>query len=473
MVDQRDAMTKVSILMPIHDEARTLRTIVRRVLEVPISGDLELICVDDGSQDATWEVLTDLAGADSRLVPLRHAKNRGKGAAVRTAISHMTGQVAVIQDADLEYDPEDLPRLIGPILDGRADAVYGSRFTASAERRVLFFWHSVGNRFITLVANALNDLNLTDIETGYKAVRADLLRQLRLNSEGFGFEPEITARLAQWGARIYEVPVSYHGRSYAEGKHIGWRDGLQALWLILRFRFVDTRFVEDPDHMTRQSLGRARRFRRWLLDQFGDVLGERVLEVMPGPGHVTSLLLDRERLVAVDPSPYYTETLRRRYGHLENVRFEVVSPDDAVAMEGFRDEDIDTVLCLEALQRAVEPKDLLAAIASPLVSGGHVLIHVPADDRLFGRTDRAIGHLRRFNAKDLAAVIESAGLELSWVRPFNRLGRLGWRVHQLLGLDHLSVFESRLFGVLVPVARRFERLQIGHGLSVLAVARKP
>lgn len=458
--------------MAIHNEARTLRTIVGRVLAAPLPAQLELVCVDDGSTDASWDILTALAALDSRILPIRHANNLGKSAALRTAIGSMSGNIAVIQDADLEYDPVDIPRLIRPIIDGRADAVYGSRFASGSERRVLFFWHSVGNQFITLISNALNDLNLTDIETGYKAVRADLLRQLRLTSERFGFEPEITARLAQWGARIYEVPISYHGRSYVEGKHIGWRDGLQALWLILRLRFIDTRFVNNPDHVTRQSLGKARRFRKWLLAQFGDALGARVLEVNPGPGHVTSLLLDRARLVAVEPVRYYDETLRRRYGHLENVRFEWADPGDAVAMEALAGENLDTVLCLEALQRAVEPKDLLAAIASPLVAGGQVLIHVPADDRLFGKTDHAIGHTRRFTAADLTGIIESAGLEVVWIRPFNRLGRVGWRLHHVLGLDHLSAVESRLFGLLLPIAKRFERLKLGSGLSLLALARK-
>ncbi|HEY7564099.1 MAG TPA: glycosyltransferase, partial [Acidimicrobiia bacterium] len=319
MVDHTQ-MERLSVLMAVHNEARTLRTIVAKVLAAPIPVEVELICVDDGSTDQTWEILTELA-ADPRIVPVRHPHNRGKSAALRTAIKTMSGTVAIIQDADLEYDPEDIPRVIKPILDGRADAVYGSRFASGFERRVLFFWHSVGNQFITLVSNALHDLNLTDIETGYKAVRADLLTQLRLTTDRFGFEPEITARLAQWGARIYEVPISYHGRSYLEGKHIGWRDGFHALWLIVKLRFIDTRFVDNPEHITRQSLGKARRFRQWLLSQFGDALGDRVLELGPGPGHVTSLLLDRERLIGIEPVRYYSETLNRRFGHLENVRF--------------------------------------------------------------------------------------------------------------------------------------------------------
>jgi glycosyltransferase involved in cell wall biosynthesis len=471
MVDHTQ-MERLSVLMAVHNEARTLRTIVGKVLSAPIPIELELICVDDGSTDRSWEILSGLAQKEPRIVPIRHPNNRGKSAALRTAIAAMTGTVAIVQDADLEYDPADIPRVIKPILDGRADAVYGSRFAHGTERRVLFFWHSVGNQFITLISNALHDLNLTDIETGYKAVRADVLRQLRLTSDRFGFEPEVTARLAQWGARIYEVPVSYHGRSYDEGKQIGWRDGIHALWLILKLRFIDTRFVADPEHVTRQSLGKARRFRRWLLDQFGDALGQRVLEVNPGPGHVTSLLLDRERLVALESVRYYSETLRRRFGHLENVRIEYGDPVNPIDMERLADERVDTVLCLESLQRAIEPKDLLAAIADPLIVGGRVLVHVPADQQLFGDTDRAIGHVRRFSEPELRATLEAAGLDVEWVRPFNRLGRIAWRLHDALGLDGVSGFESRLFGVALPAAKRIEKLGRIRGLSLLAVGRK-
>lgn len=229
---------RLSILVPIYNESGTLESAIARVLAAPISLAVELVCVDDGSTDGSWEILSRLAAADSRIVPVRHPHNRGKGAALRTALAASTGDICIVQDADLEYDPVDIPRIIAPIIDGRADACYGSRFAASHERRVLFFWHSLGNRFLTTLSNMMNDLNLTDMETCYKAVRGDLMRSLRLTSERFGIEPEITSRLAERRARIYEVPISYHGRTYEEGKKIGWRDGVEALWLIFKFRFL-------------------------------------------------------------------------------------------------------------------------------------------------------------------------------------------------------------------------------------------
>jgi glycosyltransferase involved in cell wall biosynthesis len=309
--------------MPVYNESRTLRTIVAQVLAAPVDLDIELVAVDDCSRDDSVAILEELAAADSRIKVFRHPVNRGKGAAIRTAITEMTGDIAIVQDSDLEYDPREYPKVLKPILDGRADAVYGSRFAASDERRVLFFWHSLGNKALTALSNMANDLNLTDMETCYKAVRADVLKRLRLTSERFGIEPEITARLAQWGARIYEVPISYHGRTYAEGKNIGWRDGVQALWLIFKFRFLDTRATDESSVATRQSLGRAPRFRRWLLSQFSGELGGRVLEVDAGPGHLTSLLLDRERLVSIDAESVHVGTLHRRFGHLENVSIEM------------------------------------------------------------------------------------------------------------------------------------------------------
>jgi glycosyltransferase involved in cell wall biosynthesis len=228
----------VSVVIPAYNERATAEKLVRRVRDVPLR--TEIVVVDDGSTDGTREILRRLES--ERLIDrlVMHEKNQGKGTALRTGFAYATGHVVVVQDADLEYDPRELPALLAPILEGQADAVYGSRFLGGPHR-VLFFWHSVGNRFLTLLSNMLTDLNLTDMETCYKVVRTDLLRTLPLSSRRFGIEPEITARLAQSGARIYELPISYHGRSYAEGKKIGWKDGVSAIWAILRFNLLPPR----------------------------------------------------------------------------------------------------------------------------------------------------------------------------------------------------------------------------------------
>jgi SAM-dependent methyltransferase len=327
----------------------------------------------------------------------------------------------------------------------------------------------MGNRLLTAFSNMANDLNLTDMETCYKAVRGDVLKRLRLTSDRFGLEPEITARLAQWGARIYEVPISYEGRTYAEGKNIGWRDGVEALWLIFKFRFMDTRATNDDSVVTRQALGRAPRFRRWILERFKGHLGQRVVEVNAGPGHTTSHLLDRERLVVTDSDPVHVETLRRRFGHLENLEVMNIDFDSGSAeLDG-----LDTAVLFDGLQRSEEPKQLLAAVASCLESGGKILIQVPAQKGLFGPTDAAAGHLRRFDREDLEDLIRSAGLEVVALEPFNRLGAMGWRIHHGTGAGRISAVEARSFDLLVPLARRVDAAGVGAGLSWLAVARVP
>jgi glycosyltransferase involved in cell wall biosynthesis len=230
-MDDRTVGALLSVVVPVYDEAATVERAIRRVRSVPI--DVEVIAVDDGSTDGSREILARLhaEGAVDSLVV--HERNRGKGAAVRSGIARARGDLVVIQDADLEYDPHDLPRLMQPLLDGRADAVFGSRFLGS-ERRVLYFWHRVGNGVLTLLSNMLTNVNLTDMETCYKMVRADLLKTLPLRCDRFGIEPELTALLARSRARIYEVPVRYDGRRYAEGKKIRWTDGVAALWHIVR-----------------------------------------------------------------------------------------------------------------------------------------------------------------------------------------------------------------------------------------------
>jgi len=225
---------KLSVVMPVYNEARTLREIVARVRAVPYPK--ELVLVDDCSTDGTPEVLAELArGGD--LVVLRHEHNQGKGAALRTGFGAVSGDVVLVQDADLEYDPNDYPKLLEPILAGKADVVYGSRLIGGESHRVLYFWHSVGNRLLTFLSNAFTNLNLTDMETCYKVFRREIVQVLTVEENRFGFEPEITAKIAAIrGCRIYEVGVSYAGRTYDEGKKIGWRDGLRAVWCIWKYR---------------------------------------------------------------------------------------------------------------------------------------------------------------------------------------------------------------------------------------------
>jgi len=233
---------KLSVLMPVYNERQWIEKIVHNVLKQKVPGitSMELIIVDDGSTDGTREIISGLSRKFSnQIIVVFHQKNSGKGAAVKTAIETMSGDVCIIQDADLEYDPGEYALVLEPIISGRADCVYGSRFTGTQAKRVLFFWHYVGNRVVTLLSNLLTNLNFTDIETCYKAFRAEVIKSIPLRSKDFGFEPEITVKIARKKCRIYEVGISYSGRTYGEGKKIKWTDGLKAIFIILKYWFID------------------------------------------------------------------------------------------------------------------------------------------------------------------------------------------------------------------------------------------
>jgi glycosyltransferase involved in cell wall biosynthesis len=234
---------KLSVVMPVYNERNTLRQVVERVLAVGL--EIELICVDDGSEDGSREILAQLQQEHPQICAVLQPKNMGKGAALRRGIRKATGDFVIIQDADLEYDPVEYPVMLEPLIRGRADVVYGSRFLSGRPHRVLYFWHSVGNRFLTLLSNALTDLNLSDMETCYKAFRREVIQSIPLQEDRFGFEPEVTAKIAKRRLRIYEVGISYSGRTYEEGKKIGWKDGFRALWCLLKYSLTESAVNAD------------------------------------------------------------------------------------------------------------------------------------------------------------------------------------------------------------------------------------
>ncbi len=224
---------KLSVVIPVYNERATLKHVVDKVLSVPI--EIELICVDDGSNDGTRDILSELQRQHPQIKLLLQPRNIGKGAALRRGIQEATGDYVIIQDADLEYDPDDYPLLLEPLLENKADVVYGSRFLGGRPHRVLYFWHSAGNRFLTLLSNSLTNINLTDMETCYKIFRREVIQSIPIEEDRFGFEPEITVKIAKRRLRIYEVGISYQGRTYEEGKKIGWKDGFRALWCLFKY----------------------------------------------------------------------------------------------------------------------------------------------------------------------------------------------------------------------------------------------
>src|SRR5205085_9438468 len=228
---------KLSVVMPVYNERATLRAVIERVLAAPL--EIELLCVDDGSRDGSREILADLLAAHPQIKVFLQPQNQGKGAALRRGIEEATGDFVIIQDADLEYDPAEYPSLLEPLLEGKADVVYGSRFLGGAPHRVLYFWHSVGNRLLTLLSNCLTNINLSDMETCYKAFRREIIQSIPIEENRFGFEPEITVKVAKRQLRIYEVGIGYWGRTYEEGKKISWKDGFRALWCLLKYSIME------------------------------------------------------------------------------------------------------------------------------------------------------------------------------------------------------------------------------------------
>jgi glycosyltransferase involved in cell wall biosynthesis len=474
LIESRPRFRKLSVLMPVYNEVRTLGTIVRRVLNAPVDIAIELVIVDDGSTDGSRPLITQLARKDSRIKYVFHDRNQGKAGAVRTAIREMTGDLALIQDADLEYNPADYPALLRPMLEGVADAVFGSRFLSGQYRRVLYFWHTLGNRLLTTLCNILNDVNLTDMETGYKLIRADILRSVPLTSSGFALEPELTTKLAMWDLRLYEVPISYQGRTYAEGKKIGLVDLFAALWALLKYRFFSRQFTTHEGFLILQSVRRARGFNGWLVRQLAPFIGRRVLEAGSGIGNLTEFFLDRERLACIDVDPFYVERLSQRYGHLANLSFHQADLAQLEKCFALRKARLDTIVCINVLEHIEDDAKVLRNFYELLQPGGHAMLLVPANPRLYTGVDKALGHYRRYTPQELVAKMRTAGFDVVQSKGFNRLGSLGWFVSgKLLRRTTLSAGQMKLYEWLLPLAKLFDRIGLLPPLSVIAVGRKP
>ena len=437
----------LSVIIPVFNERLTVRQLVARVRAVPIRK--QVIIVDDCSTDGTGDVIRQLAAepsdAHNRVEAIFHPQNAGKGAAIRTAIPAVTGELALIQDADLEYDPAEYPGLIQPILDGHADVVFGSRFL-SGPHRVLFFRHMIGNRLLTLLSNLCTDLNLTDMETCYKVFSSDVLRRLNLASNRFGIEPEITAKVARLGCRVYEVPISYHGREYWEGKKIGWKDGVSAIWTILKYAVVDDLEQADPAYASLRRLREGRPYREWVWGRLRPFVGDRVLEIGCGIGGYTGFLRNHALAVVTDPDAQHLELMRTRFRHHDGIRPTAIdwrAPD----LDALRAQGIDTVLGLDGLGQVGDDDTALATIQSLLPAGGRLLLQLPA----------APPAPRVYELADLTAQLARHGFAVEWARHVDWLGAVagGLRAQPLM-----------------PLLRFEQRFQPTRGRTLLVVARR-
>src|SRR3954464_12727281 len=427
--DTASAGVKLSVVIPVYNERFLVAELVHRVLAVsaPEIREMEVLLIDDGSRDGSLDILRRLAAEQPDRIPLlEQGRNQGKGAAIRRGIAEATGDLILFQDADLEYDPRDYPRLVRPFLEDGADVVYGSRYLPSERRRVLNFRHTLGNQLLTKFSNWLTDLNLTDMETCYKAFRAPLLKSIPIRSNDFAMEPEITAKIAKRECRIFEVPISYLGRTYREGKKIGWKDGFKAFRTMVKYRLIDDIYAEDEygSHIL-HSLEKAQNFNRWMAEAIAPHVGARVLEIGAGIGNITTWLLPRDLYLASDINSSYLDYLRN-FAHgrpyLSVDRIDLEEPSCFARWEG----RFDTVVVLTVLEPVGDPHLALANMFRVLRPGGRLVLYVPQGQGLYSTLDEVLGHRCRYDRPMLERELAAAGFTPESLLDFNRSSVPGW-----------------------------------------------
>ncbi len=475
--------TSLAVIVPAYNEQYLIETSLARLKilgESPHLHRVQVIVVDDGSQDATEKAIarfrnsleTERAPHKIEWLWLRHEQNSGKGASIRTALSHVDTELVVIHDADLEYHPQDLLQMVELFLYEDADAVFGSRFMSGGYKRALFFRHALGNKLLTFLCDVVSDLNLTDMETCYKMARADLLKSIPLESSTFDVEPELAIKLAKRGARIFEVPISYSGRTYREGKKIGWKDGARALWAILRYGVSSNIYTEDArGGEILERMNQAPRFTRWMADVVRPYVGDRVLEIGAGIGNMSVNLMPRSIYWATDVNPYYLnylETLRptRPYMH--------VAQTDGMKPESFPvGQNFDTVVCLNVVEHIEDDLGALRNVRDALVDGGTAVVLVPFGPKIFGSLDEVLGHCRRYTEEQLAAVARQAGFEVEHILKFNRPGVPAWWFNgKVLRRKTFGLGQIRLLNILTPIFRIIDPWLPLPPLSLIAILRK-
>lgn len=455
---------KLSVVIPVYNEINTILEILRRVKDVPI--EKEIIVVDDGSTDGTREALKEIKEKNIKI--FFNKRNRGKGYSIRRGFKYASGEIVIIQDADLEYYPDEYPILIQRILEGKAEVVYGTRFQGA--RRVFNFYHYLGNKLLNLIANILYNTNLSDLMTCYKAFRIDVLRQLHLGADGFGIEAEITAKLFRQGFRVYEVPISYNGRDYEEGKKISWKDFFPSVYWLLRCKF-------EYDDVGQDTLLRVRLMKnnnRWVFEQIKPYLGENILEVGSGIGNISRFLVTfGKRVVLSEINDRYLEYLKYRF--LGNPKVKIINQDIlAKDISRVMPERIDTVVVTNVLEHLEDDYLALGNIRKILVKNGRLILLVPALKALYGSLDKELGHFRRYEKEELKKKLEKSGFAVEKLYFHDFLASLGWYINsRILEKKIMTRFQIIYLDKLIPhLAWIEEKIKIPFGLSLVAVARK-
>jgi glycosyltransferase involved in cell wall biosynthesis len=500
-------MPSLSVLVPAYNEQHLVAASLERlaILEgSPHLDRVQVIVVDDSSRDGTPGALAAFALARGILlasppaaaprggdgpVPsielgrgrhgktdwifLRHARNGGKGTAIQSALAVADGDYSVIHDADLEYHPRDILRIVDVFVREKADAVFGSRFAGAESRRVLLFRHQIGNKLLTFLTNLATNLNLTDMESCYKAVRTDLLRSIPLVSNDFRLEPELAIKLAKREARIFEVPISYSGRTYQEGKKIGWRDGFRALAAIVRFMFSDDIYVRD-EHGSQMlgRLSRAGRFNGWMADVIRPFLGTRLLEIGSGTGNLTRRLVPRDVYVASDVNPLYLKTLENLSADRPYLAAQYTDVTDLASYPQLAG-GFDSVVCLNVIEHVDDDLGALRNIRSVLSEGGRAVVLVPNGPWNFGTLDEVLGHKRRYTEASLREVAGRAGLEVKEIVRFNRVSSLPWFLNgRVMRKKSFGLLQIKIVDWITPISRVVDRFLPFPPLSLIAVMER-
>ncbi|MEP6667591.1 MAG: glycosyltransferase [Chthoniobacter sp.] len=463
---------KLSILVAAYNEEETLADCLQavRAVTLPAGLEREIVVVNDGSRDRTWEIAQQLAADYPDVRVFQQPQNMGKGAALRRAIQEMSGDLVIFQDADLEYEPQDYPRMLRPILEGKAEVVFGSRFTGE-ERKVLYFWHTLANRFLTLLSNMLNDTNFTDMETCYKAFTAASLRAIPLESDRFGIEPEIAAKVARNRLRMFEVPINYNGRSYDEGKKITWRDGLAALWFIFKYRFSSN--YSDAGKVTLDALEQAPQFNLWMYESVKPWLGDRVAELGVGRGNLSRHIRLHGQVLLTDYRIDYLTELKGKWATQKNLQIGKLDMTERGDYEQLRAFAPDSVVFLNVLEHLEDDRAVLRNLFETVPAGCRIVVLVPYNMKLYSEFDKALGHFRRYAKGELEGKMNEAGLEVEKQFFFNKVGVWAWYVANTLGGQKaLKPWQLRIYGILTPIFRVLDGILPTSGLSTVVIGRK-
>ncbi|MDR3198150.1 MAG: glycosyltransferase [Planctomycetaceae bacterium] len=463
-------MPILSILIPVYNEQAYLERLVERVVAawLPEGLEKEIIIVNDASTDRTPEVIRKLCGRYPVIRVFDQPANQGKGAAIRRAIEEMTGDFAIIQDADLEYDPNEYHIVLKPLLEGYADVVYGSRFASREMRKVLFYHHKIGNCLLTFFSNLVTGLDLTDMETCYKAFRGQVLKSIPLRSNRFGIEPEITVKIAKRRLSVYEVPISYHGRNYSEGKKIGWKDGISAVWTILKYWFLDDYAKESDTLQVRNSPDSLRRYHHHIVRCSLPYLGNNILELESHAGLISCLLPQRERLVVSDHREECVRFLENQFDGNAVVRVLRLDPNSN-SEETLPNNEFDSVLYVHGLQKTENDTATLKQIYKMLRPGGNAVLVVPQHPLLFCELDKTLGYKRRYTKRCLRQLCREAGFRVVKCQSVHVAAYFSWLVNGVLfRRSKIGKVQLKILNMLTPFSGLLTFLLPGGNLFVVA-----